>query len=788
MTISEIIVPTCTQMLGKLLRPPDCAIAMIRNAPVAAREMWQNYVWPFMQVNLWPERARKFRDENAMVHLTVLVSRGHDLKADEISFSTFRRTSDPYVRIRIGLEVQQTKTIRKSLNPVWNEELHWHARYCTLREAPLLLEVFDEDQITTDDSLGVAQLDLLPIVDLARSAESRTGESSGGDSRVVHSTAEEGPLSTSATCVKLKLSVQGEVSLQVTVHSVCLPSWTEVCSRWLKPLLIRFRAFFLYQRIPYDRSVWSQMRDPWYYVMFLLSASPVLTVRCAFYTVYLICIAIECEEFQVLKFMLSLKGTQFISGLFKLCHIGAAFWYCLVDVRHQDGCHVLNLNVGVSVLVLLWLQILLWIAGVLLLPYSGQVDPQSGKLNFARAKRLWAHAKGETFDEQPEDGSQQQLAGKDSKQTSKNPPKFSASAWIKTRVGVHFQNETLPEPAPLPTPRTPNPRKDGYVAIEEAYSHQTSDDFPPRADTVGPAAVGQGASTSKLPSRSRADTTKSPGTSRVPAVFRWVADGTRSRWADLMAATNQMRMPREEENRPHNRIYDLFIYDQIVFLCCMILFFLMALESMRYELASHRQVELGFLMEHLDALAALFASHRDGNLWLACQMDLTFSLAKVIFMLSSFPFFIIFLLNVGGLSKIISHTDPTAYTSTGHIVSVDSNGLSALLAWLKEDLLAPTSKYAAELSNSAKFSPRDIHHLRTAIADGEEFLRSAGTRGAHSFYRMTSRKKAEIEGILSKVVTREAASSHLFKHCFPNQVVIDEYKEAPSSMKVKPLG
>ncbi|CAD5113695.1 DgyrCDS2857 [Dimorphilus gyrociliatus] len=73
--------------------------------------------------------------------------------------------SDPYVRISLYeggrnssvIECAQTKTIRKNLNPVWNEEFIFRI---VPRNNTLLFEVFDENRITRDDFLGLVEIEL----------------------------------------------------------------------------------------------------------------------------------------------------------------------------------------------------------------------------------------------------------------------------------------------------------------------------------------------------------------------------------------------------------------------------------------------------------------------------------------------------------------------------------------------------------------------------------------------------------------------------------------------------
>merc|ERR1719419_1415967 len=68
--------------------------------------------------------------------------------------------SDPYGVISLGQLVYKTKTISNSLNPDFNEEIVFELN--ELSPSNLIIELFDED-ITRDDCLGVASIDVLPI-------------------------------------------------------------------------------------------------------------------------------------------------------------------------------------------------------------------------------------------------------------------------------------------------------------------------------------------------------------------------------------------------------------------------------------------------------------------------------------------------------------------------------------------------------------------------------------------------------------------------------------------------
>ena len=108
----------------------------------------------------------------------------------------------------------------------------------------------------------------------------------------------------------------------------------------LKPSLYYVRASVLYYRFPYDLPIWSKIRNPWYYIFYFLGANPDIFVRGGFFTIYLLCIASDLEEFQVLRFILGMKGMQFVSGMIKSAILCYEFWACSVGSTDPLGCQV----------------------------------------------------------------------------------------------------------------------------------------------------------------------------------------------------------------------------------------------------------------------------------------------------------------------------------------------------------------------------------------------------------------------------------------------------------------
>ncbi|XP_072310896.1 E3 ubiquitin-protein ligase NEDD4-like isoform X9 [Eucyclogobius newberryi] len=107
-------------------------------------------------------------DENDTRVLRVKVIAGIDLAKKDIIGA-----SDPYVKLSLyvadenkELALVHTKTIKKTLNPKWNEEFFF--RVCPQNHR-LLFEVFDENRLTRDDFLGQVDVPLshLPTEDPA---------------------------------------------------------------------------------------------------------------------------------------------------------------------------------------------------------------------------------------------------------------------------------------------------------------------------------------------------------------------------------------------------------------------------------------------------------------------------------------------------------------------------------------------------------------------------------------------------------------------------------------------
>ncbi|XP_035991619.1 E3 ubiquitin-protein ligase NEDD4-like [Fundulus heteroclitus] len=105
-------------------------------------------------------RGLQAEEEDSRI-LKVKVIAGIGLAKKDIlgarSHQTSSVTHDPYTRLSLYDPINgeitslQTKTIKKTLDPKWNEEFYFRVNPTNHR---LLFEVFDENRLTRDDFLG----------------------------------------------------------------------------------------------------------------------------------------------------------------------------------------------------------------------------------------------------------------------------------------------------------------------------------------------------------------------------------------------------------------------------------------------------------------------------------------------------------------------------------------------------------------------------------------------------------------------------------------------------------
>ncbi len=106
---------------------------------------------PVMGLSNLPQQAQRLRKEHSEATFMV-----HVLGASSLKASDRGGTSDPYVKIHLGDERRRTTTIPRNLNPRWDEMFEFRGKLYELCASKLCFEVFDYDELSRDDCLGVA--------------------------------------------------------------------------------------------------------------------------------------------------------------------------------------------------------------------------------------------------------------------------------------------------------------------------------------------------------------------------------------------------------------------------------------------------------------------------------------------------------------------------------------------------------------------------------------------------------------------------------------------------------
>ena len=88
------------------------------------------------------------------------------------------------------------------------------------------------------------------------------------------------------------------------------------CALPLHPYL-HLRAFILYHYLPFDKTIWESLRNPYWVLLTAVTMIPTFAIRTCFFAVVLVLLVFpssELDEYQLVNFILQFKGFQFISG------------------------------------------------------------------------------------------------------------------------------------------------------------------------------------------------------------------------------------------------------------------------------------------------------------------------------------------------------------------------------------------------------------------------------------------------------------------------------------------
>lgn len=98
------------------------------------------------------------------------------------------------------------------------------------------------------------------------------------------------------------------------------------------------RAFFRYHQFPFDKSIWGKLRDPFFILFQLIPLVPVYGVTQLWFF-FVFCMIDKSDEFQLIQFILSFKGMQFITfGIIRALTGFTLFMMC-VTAEADDEDH-----------------------------------------------------------------------------------------------------------------------------------------------------------------------------------------------------------------------------------------------------------------------------------------------------------------------------------------------------------------------------------------------------------------------------------------------------------------
>lgn len=103
-----------------------------------------------------------------------------------------------------------------------------------------------------------------------------------------------------------------------------------------------WRAKILYCFLPFDKSPFGQAKDPFFWILTILSMLTTHGIRIGFYGVLLVCILMDDpDEFQLVQYITLLKGTFFLSaGVIGSIKTAVGYLECV----HPGGCHTCDIS------------------------------------------------------------------------------------------------------------------------------------------------------------------------------------------------------------------------------------------------------------------------------------------------------------------------------------------------------------------------------------------------------------------------------------------------------------
>jgi hypothetical protein len=136
-----------------------------------------------------------------------------------------------------------------------------------------------------------------------------------------------------------------------------------------------FRAFFRYHLFAYDKTIWGKLRDPVFVLMTAISLIPISGICQAIFA-FVFCIIDKTDEYQLIAYILTFKGTQYLShGMIRIIIGFFTYMNCVTVPADVNGHSCDEAGPGMAgnfqvTFVLFAIPIVLVWTAFLLLPFS----------------------------------------------------------------------------------------------------------------------------------------------------------------------------------------------------------------------------------------------------------------------------------------------------------------------------------------------------------------------------------------------------------------------------------
>ena len=129
---------------------------------------------------------------------------------------------------------------------------------------------------------------------------------------------------------------------QSILLQIGISTWYEYFTlKYLRKLALDFRAWYLYNELPYDKSFWGKLRSPGWWLILTTKLYSGWGIQAFLYAMRLLMLD-RTDEWQLFEYISNFKGIQFLSGVIAMFQGVLMYMECagLVTQSSPHTCHV----------------------------------------------------------------------------------------------------------------------------------------------------------------------------------------------------------------------------------------------------------------------------------------------------------------------------------------------------------------------------------------------------------------------------------------------------------------